>query len=104
MIFDTSDFPVCPLLTFRLFMEFSLEKTPMLGKIEDKRRRGWQRMRYLGNSIDSMDMCLSKLQEIVEDYCHAVVHGISKSRTRLSNCTAITTADLLFLLDFTGLK
>ena len=78
----------------------------MLGKIEGKRRRGWLRMRWLGNSIDSMDMCLSKLQEIVEDRgtCHAIVHGISKSRTRLSNCTAITTADLLYLLDFTGLK
>ena len=53
----------------------------MLGKIEGKRRRGWQRMRWLGNSIDSMDMGLSKLQEIVEDReaCPAAVQGVAKS-------------------------
>ena len=59
----------------------SLEKTLMLGKIEDKRRREWQRMRRLDSIIDSMDMNLSKLREIVEDRrdWHATVHGVAKS-------------------------
>ena len=63
----------------------SLEKTMMLGKIEGKRRRGQQRMRCLDSTIDSMDMSLSKLQEIVEDRkaWHAEVQGVAKSRTRL---------------------
>ena len=66
----------------------SLEKTLMLGKIEGKRRRGWQRMkRMVENSTDSMDMNLSKLQEIVKDReaWSAVVHGVPKSQTQLSN-------------------
>ena len=65
----------------------SLEKTLMLGKIEGKRTRGWQKIRWLYSIINSTDMNLSKLQEIVEDrgaVC-AAVHGVTKSQTQLSN-------------------
>ena len=65
----------------------SLEKTLMLGKIEGKRRRGWQRTRCLGGITDSMDVSLSKLWKMVKDReaWPATVHGITKSRTWLSN-------------------
>ena len=69
----------------------SLEKTLMLGKIEGRRRRGWQRIRWLDGITDSMELGLGRFQELVmgREAWHAVVHGVAKSRTRLSNWTEL---------------
>ena len=72
----------------------SLEKTLLLGKVEGKRRRGRQRLRWLDGITDSVDINLSKLQEIVknrEAWHAAAVHGVAKSRARLSSCRMTAT-------------
>ena len=78
-----------------------LEKTLMLGKIKGRRRRGWQRTRWLDGITDSMDMSLGRVQEMVKEReaWHAAVHGVTKSQTWLSDWTTKTFAlpDLLLL-------
>ena len=78
---------------------YSLEKTLMLGRIEGRRRRGWQRMRWLDGITDLMDMDLGGLQELVMDReaWHAPLHEVAKSQTRLSDWNELNWTELHYL-------
>ena len=81
-----------PVLWHLMQREDSLEKTLMLGGIEGRRRRGWQRMRWLDSITDSMNMSLSELRELVmiREAWHAAIHGLAKNRTWLSDWTELS--------------